>query len=130
MSSPRSTSSSLPQVPSLLSIPTSSSSSASNADQSPTTPTNLTVTAATPIDIRAANSLAPSARATNDEHALHNLSADDVHNTSNTTTPATMGNVSEQNALDQVLSGILTMQKEVSFSTLESGFLQVCKADL
>lgn len=105
--------------PSLLSIPTTSS--ASTADQSPTTPTDAAVTPGHPRSVANFDQyrIAPNqSLSTNpvlgqDEQALQNLTADDVHNPKPSSS-STMGNVSEQSAMDQVLSGILTMQKEVS----------------
>ena len=112
-----STTSSPPRNPSHLSIPASNSS----ADQSPTTPTNATATPVQPRSLASLDQyrLAPSQAAStdaglsHDEQALQNLTADAVHNP-NKASSSTIGNVSEQSAMDQVLSGILTMQKEVS----------------
>lgn len=126
MDSPRSKPASLPNSnnPSLLSIPTPSSNNNNNAAsssyQSPTTPTNAPT--ANPIDSLQQYHIAPGqsssvdAALNKDEQALHNLTADDVHNPK----PSTMGNVAEQSAMEQVLSGVLAMQKEVSLSLLES----------
>ena len=115
--------------PSSLSIPTASS--ASSVDQSPTTPTNA---AATPVDLRSVANLdqyriTPVSAASvdsslaKDEQALRDLNATDVHKQQ--ASNPNMGNVAEQSALDQVLSGILTMQKEVSIS-----IKQLCISDL
>lgn len=114
------TSASSSRNPKNLSIPSSSLSSTTNP--SPTTPTNAAA-AATPVysrsvanfdKYRLASDNAPAADAplSQDEKALQNLTAADVHNPK--ASSSTMGSASEQSAMDQVLSGILTMQKEVS----------------
>lgn len=115
-----SSSSSSTKNPKHLSIPTSSSAST----QSPTTQTDLD----TPVDPRSAavahfstrTQATPSVDAAlaKDEQALHNLSAADLDSNENKPGSSKMGNVTEQNAMDQVLSGILSMQKEVSSSLL------------
>lgn len=108
--------------PKNLTIPTASSPSSS----SPTTPVAARSNELdTPVDPRAATAAnfaqyrinptaAPAAAdaKTDDEKALQNLSADDLQN--NNTAQNKMGNVSEQSAMEQVLSGVLAMQKEVS----------------
>ncbi|KAJ1044080.1 hypothetical protein NDA11_007571 [Ustilago hordei] len=111
-----SSSSSSTKNPKHLSIPTSSSAST----QSPTTQTDLD----TPVDPRSAavahfstrTQATPSVDAAlaKDEQALHNLSAADLDSNENKPGSSKMGNVTEQNAMDQVLSGILSMQKELS----------------
>lgn len=104
-----------PQNPSLLSIPKGSSASGDN--DSPTTPTvapSSTAAAATPINIRSGSSPHKQS-SSDDEDALHNLSANDID--SSTAKSSTMGNASEMQVLEQMLGVMQNMQKEVSIHT-------------
>lgn len=128
-----SSSSSASSHPSQLAIPTAPATL--SASQSPTTPVAIPRSSFldSSVDPRSGSKLddyrispAPAsasstassfssrdARLAADEDALNSLSAQDLH-TGAAASSSKMGNVSEQSALDQVLSGILTMQKEVS----------------
>ncbi|GAC97518.1 aminopeptidase [Pseudozyma hubeiensis SY62] len=112
MSSSRSRSqspfSSAPKNPSLLSIPPTTPASVS--DQSPTTPKTATVNDSNRYHFPSGQASSVDAALRTEEQALHQLTADDVHNPQSTA----MGNVSEQSAMDQILSGVLAMQKELS----------------